>query len=265
MTVRKAANWALLFGVPFICVVLWWIGALRLIGSLIAIIWSGLGLFASALLTPEVAAAIAAICSAHAAYLSWRSQELSLKLSHAPDIIIEDWSRGRPDENGVEILKFEKLTNVGTAPAKNIQIVVQESEQTDKPPYLSSQPLVISYLGVGESRKIHGQLPILWKNVEGVWVGKPSIYLTIRIWFWDALNYRRITTNVLFIAKDPDDFPGIKYPNPGWDMPILYSAIMVPGVNLSVQTTRVDSARRLRFLERLSRLPVVSRYVRGKY
>ena len=74
-------------------------------------------------MTAETWAAVAAIFSAGAAWLSWRQQSKSQLNSIRPMLLLEEWSFEEYDNRGE--IRIGKIRNVGNGPAQHISLVLR--------------------------------------------------------------------------------------------------------------------------------------------
>jgi hypothetical protein len=146
--------------------------------------------------------AIAAICSAFAALMSWRSQQRNLFESVRPELDLVKWIKTPVQGQNVERFQLYQIRNVG----RGVALDVFTRWKTDQPNHPLPQiafdarrlPIVPSNGGI---EVFDTNILIYWDNVRPDANGNRHVGLTFSICCWDRRNWFHKTTYQLLITE----------------------------------------------------------------
>jgi hypothetical protein len=174
-------------------------------------------------ITPQLWSAVAATCSALAAWSAWRIAHLNLLESVRPEIVLTGWERVRcgEGETSHEQLVFGAIKNIGRGPVlhlyANARLIVDEKPRA----FMSTLRLPI--IASSESVPVSWPITVFFKNVPAL-DGRKYLSFNIVLRCFDLRGLRHQTTYTLMMAEEP---------------PMLGSSDIAPGVAL---TLRKDDA-----------------------
>lgn len=197
----------------------------------------------------SIAAAVAAVFSALAAFLSWHAQRLTIRHTFRPEIQITTWNRGWGLTKEVELLTFRAVRNIGRDTAQ--QILISGTTFTADGRLLSSMStMTLDSLGAGREVEIYGEVHLHWYNATQLPNSK-VLHVPIQVWYWDAIGLRHETLMRLSVFEEGKS--------------LMSGAVeLCPDVYLTSQSSRSSSVLRLKVRTILQRIPVIGRIFRVK-
>ena len=194
--------------------------------------------------TAALWSALAATCSAIAALLSWRSHVRTYRQSFRPEIVISEWSRETDSGASFDVVGFRTIRNSGRGNAHQIIINATSTADDDRPLH-SMSTLQIPTLAPGESVNVQSRIKIWWKNVSIGSFGNKSLFISIKMHYWDSVDVAYVTEFRIYVVKDTSR--------------TSVSNEVARGVGLSMRHTTSIPIWRVRARAALSRLPVLGR------
>ena len=138
--------------------------------------------------------AIAAMLSAIAAFLLWRTEQRSFQHSARPEIVITGWRRNAPDK-----LTFEAIENVGHGSALHVHMNAFSLADDNRPMVVMST-IRESLISPNGRTGVMGEISIWWNNVAGP-PGSKHVPVNIEIYCWDTTGVRYKTKYNLLVVE----------------------------------------------------------------
>lgn len=200
--------------------------------------------------TAAVWSAIAASCSAIAAFTILRIQHKHMIHSARPELVLTSWKREHKKYGSteIEVITFSKIKNVGKGSA--FHVYINAGEIGHNRPTSSMSTLRISILPVDEEQDINGEILLFWDNVVPDQSGK-YISIKITIYSWCSKGYRHETIYNLMAEETKKHF-------------FVGGDVITPGVMLSQRRTISKPVWRLKLFSYLSRLPFIGKFLPKK-
>lgn len=191
-----------------------------------------------------VAAAIAAVASAFAAFLSLRLQRQMSLDAVRPELILDEWVNYPDDEEDPNSGQFEakRIQNIGRGPALHVSFELEVKGRPESHAFMTGDS--ISIIGPGEIRPISAYGFFAWEDSTPVFEHAESIDLDLAMIFFDSYGYCYETHLHLVAARG-------KFAELGM---IHGAERLARELCLVSRRTFVRSPRRLRWVERMRAL-----------
>jgi len=205
--------------------------------------------------TASIWSAVAASFSAIAALTIMIIQRKSLHEASKPIVILDDWSRNKSSEFGIErdILKFNRINNSGKGSAYHIYINVNENEIVEgKVPTVAMNTTTVVILPPEKEKFLETEISLIWQNAQARDSQIKFIPIEIKIYCWCSSN-RRHETIYRLIAYELDD------------RRIADKNQVAKNVSLVSMQSTSHSVLKLKFLRALLKIPRFRKLIQKKY
>lgn len=143
--------------------------------------------------------ATAAVASAVAAFLMWRTSLQSFRQSARPELVISGWSRKTSDLDNIDKINFTSIKNAGSGVALHVHMNSFMLADDNRPQAVMST-IRESVISPGQSITSVGEISIYWNNITGT-PGSKYLSVGIELFCLDTTGVRYDTKYNLFIVQ----------------------------------------------------------------